>query len=92
MRYRKWHRFLLCLVLGVVLGASQTQAERWEIVIDKDSLDNYDQLQTHWYYLYPWSSDHNGTARMYGSASDRNHISISISISNGSEPYRLGRG
>jgi hypothetical protein len=28
-------------------------------------------------YRYPWGSDHNGTARMYASATDHNRVSLS---------------
>lgn len=55
-------------------AAARTMA--WETVIDVDTFDSYSALESNWNYLYPWGPDHNGTARMYGSPSDHNHISI----------------
>lgn len=49
-------------------------AETWETVLDNSSFDSYTAFEASWNYLYPWGSDHNGTARMYGSTSDHNHI------------------
>jgi galactan endo-beta-1,3-galactanase len=49
-------------------------AETWETVLDNSSFESYTAFENAWNYLYPWGSDHNGTARMYGSTSDHNHI------------------
>src|SRR5687767_15123858 len=49
-------------------------AETWETVLDGSSFNSYSAFEAAWNYLYPWGSDHNGTARMYGSSSDHNHI------------------
>lgn len=42
-------------------------APAWEDVINA-SFENYKTFDAAWNYLYPWGSDHNGTARMYGNA------------------------
>lgn len=49
-------------------------ASTWETVLDNSSFASYPAFEAAWNYLYPWGSDHNGTARMYGSTSDHNHI------------------
>lgn len=49
-------------------------ASTWETVVDNSSFASYTAFEAAWNYLYPWGSDHNGTARMYGSTSDHNHI------------------
>ncbi|KAB8160309.1 family 16 glycosylhydrolase [Streptomyces sp. 3MP-14] len=72
-------RFLLAGgagLAGAAVGfARPAAAATWETVIS-DSFTDYATLEANWNYLYPWGSDHNGTARMYGSASDHNHISL----------------
>lgn len=47
----------------------------WETVLD-NSFTDYTTFESTWNYLYPWGSDHNGSARMYGSTTDHNHIYI----------------
>jgi hypothetical protein len=51
-------------------------AATWENVVS-GSFDSYSTLERDFNYLYPWGSDHNGSARMYGSSSDHNHVSVS---------------
>ena len=68
------------VVLALALAAGPARADRWEIIMDKSALDSYGNFQNHWNYLYPWGSDHNGTARMYGSETDRNHIYINYGV------------
>ncbi|MEK8170603.1 glycoside hydrolase [Streptomyces sp. M19] len=58
-------------------SAAATGAAAWETVLDAGSLADYQALEAGWNYLYPWGSDHNGSARMYGAADDHNHISLS---------------
>jgi hypothetical protein len=55
-------------------GKPAAAALTWETVIDNSSFASYAAFEAAWNYLYPWGSDHNGTARMYGSSSDHNHI------------------
>lgn len=55
-------------------GRPDYSAQAWETVIGTNTFASYNALQSTWNYLYPWGSDHNGSARMYGSASDHNHI------------------
>ncbi|KAG4101408.1 family 16 glycoside hydrolase [Neocallimastix lanati (nom. inval.)] len=45
----------------------------WETLIN-DSLKDYGTFEKYWAYLYPWGSDHNGSARMYGAPDDHNHV------------------
>ncbi|WP_142682784.1 glycoside hydrolase [Chitinophaga polysaccharea] len=52
----------------------------WETVIDNSSFASYSAFEAAWNYLYPWGSDHNGTARMYGSTSDHNHIYLNAGV------------
>ncbi len=47
----------------------------WETVLE-NSFTDYATFESKWNYLYPWGSDHNGSARMYGSTTDHNHIYI----------------
>lgn len=44
------------------------------VLIDSLSFNDYTSFEQKWNYLYPWGSDHNGTARMYGSTTDHNHV------------------
>ena len=72
-----WRSFAVsAALLSTALFSSPVSAV-WETVIDGDSFNNYSEFESTWNYLYPWGSDHNGTARMYGSSSDHNHISLS---------------
>jgi len=61
-------------ISSIVLLAlvNNTRAE-WETLIS-DSLKDYKTFETYWNYLYPWGSDHNGSARMYGASDDHNHV------------------
>ena len=47
--------------------------QKWEDIIT-NSLTDYNTFEKFWEYLYPWGSDHNGSARMYGSSTDHNHV------------------
>lgn len=49
----------------------------WQTVLDGSSFTSYQTLEASWNYLYPWGSDHNGTARMYASSTDRSQLYIS---------------
>ncbi|MFD5830145.1 family 16 glycosylhydrolase [Lentzea sp. NPDC060358] len=66
----------LVLVLAGGLPAP-ARAAAWEDVITPGSFGSYGALESEWNYRYPWGSDHNGSARMYASASDHNHVSLS---------------
>src|SRR5262245_47309840 len=50
---------------------------RGDVVINPSSFANYRLFERSWNYLYPWGSDHNGSARMFGSPTDHSHISLS---------------
>lgn len=44
---------------------SFTTKSDWVVYVDSSSFDDVSSLESHWNYLYPWGSDHNGSARMY---------------------------
>ncbi|KAF9068915.1 glycoside hydrolase family 16 protein [Rhodocollybia butyracea] len=48
-------------------------------VIPSNSLSSYTTLEQFWAYLYPWGSDHNGSARMVGNSSYHENIAIASS-------------
>ena len=54
--------------------ATALAADTWETVLDGSTFNSYSAFEAAWNYLYPWGSDHNGSARMYGSPTDHNHI------------------
>ncbi len=56
-----------------------TAASTWETVLDAGSFASYTAFENAWNYLYPWGSDHNGTARMYGSSTDHSQIYLDAS-------------
>ncbi len=56
------------------------KVKTWETLIDGTSFANYTNFQAKWNYNYPWGSDHNGGARMVGSSSNHNQISLSGNI------------
>ncbi|MBK0382845.1 family 16 glycosylhydrolase [Pedobacter sp. SD-b] len=62
------------------LNEAQTQSSdstgKWETVLNGTSFTSYQTLEANWNYLYPWGSDHNGTARMYASSTDRSQLYI----------------
>jgi hypothetical protein len=62
-------------LLGAAMGTQPAAAATWETVLD-GSFGSYSALEAAWNYRYPWGSDHNGSARMYASASDHNHVSL----------------
>jgi hypothetical protein len=57
----------------VLLSLINNVSAVWETVI-QDSLTDYTTFEKYWDYLYPWGSDHNGSARMYGASDDHNHV------------------
>jgi len=48
----------------------------WETLMDGTSFGSYTALENEWNYLYPWGSDHNGSARMYASSTDHSQVFI----------------
>jgi len=48
-----------------------------DVLIDSSSFAGYPAFESTWNYLYPWGSDHNGSARMVGSSTDHSHIYLS---------------
>ena len=57
-----------------VLPAHQASAATWETLVDGTSFRDRAALVAEWNFRYPWGSDHNGTARMYASATDNSHV------------------
>ncbi|KAJ7145338.1 endo-beta-1,3-galactanase [Mycena crocata] len=45
-------------------------------VIPTTSFSSFPTFESFWAYLYPWGSDHNGSARMVGSTTDHSHIVV----------------
>ncbi|EAU33891.1 conserved hypothetical protein [Aspergillus terreus NIH2624] len=45
-------------------------------LIPTTCFDDYSSLEEYFAYLYPWGSDHNGSARMVGNSSDHEYISV----------------
>ncbi|EAW13251.1 uncharacterized protein ACLA_016970 [Aspergillus clavatus NRRL 1] len=45
-------------------------------LIPSPCFDSYSSLEEYFAYLYPWGSDHNGSAQMGGNASEHEYISI----------------
>jgi beta-glucanase (GH16 family) len=63
---------------AAVAGAPPASSATWETVLS-GSFANRAALEAGWYYRYPWGSDHNGSARMYASSSDINHVYLETS-------------
>lgn len=66
-------------VVAVVVGALvapavPARAATWETLIDGTSFRDREALVAEWNFRYPWGSDHNGTARMYASATDNSQV------------------
>ncbi|RHZ49656.1 glycoside hydrolase family 16 protein [Aspergillus thermomutatus] len=45
-------------------------------LIPSTCFDSYSSLEEYFAYLYPWGSDHNGSARMVGNSTDHEYISV----------------
>ncbi|KIK70192.1 glycoside hydrolase family 16 protein [Collybiopsis luxurians FD-317 M1] len=60
---------ILALLESPVVQAATT-------VIPSTSFSSYTTLEQFWSYLYPWGSDHNGSARMVGNSTNHAHISV----------------
>jgi len=56
------------------MSSPRTVTSTWETLLDGSSFSDYTSFEASWNYLYPWGSDHNGTARMYGSSTDHSQI------------------
>jgi beta-glucanase (GH16 family) len=46
-------------------------------LIPSTCFNSYSSLEKYFAYLYPWGSDHNGSARMVGSSTNHEYISVS---------------
>jgi len=69
----------LLLAGTAVLAPPSAHAATWETLINESSFADRNTLMAEWNFRYPWGSDHNGTARMYASATDNNHVYLSPS-------------
>lgn len=45
-------------------------------LIPSTCFTSYSSLEEYFGYLYPWGSDHNGSARMVGNSTDHEYISV----------------
>jgi beta-glucanase (GH16 family) len=45
-------------------------------LIPSTCFDSYSSLEEYFSYLYPWGSDHNGSARMVGNSTDHDYVSV----------------
>lgn len=71
-------RLLLAAVLLAAVALTPRTAARastFETLIN-GSFASYSTLESTWDYLYPWGSDHNGSARMYASSTDHDHVMV----------------
>jgi hypothetical protein len=65
-------------IFGSALESGLARAATWETVLE-GSFANRQTLEASWNYRYPWGSDHNGSARMYASSTDINHVYLESS-------------
>jgi hypothetical protein len=61
------------IFISILLLSLEFSNQVFETVL-ADSLRDYETFQKYWNYLYPWGTDHNGSARMCGSTEDHSHI------------------
>jgi len=61
------------------LHGDRAHAATWETLIDGTSFADRTALMAEWNFRYPWGSDHNGSARMFGSATDNTNVYLSPS-------------
>jgi beta-glucanase (GH16 family) len=64
---------------AVVVAQPAAHAATWETLVNGSSFADRNALTAEWNFRYPWGSDHNGSARMYASATDNNHVYLSPS-------------
>jgi hypothetical protein len=50
------------------------------VAVDTTTFYDYAVFEEAWDYLYPWGSDHNGSARMYASSTDHSQVSLQDGI------------
>ncbi|KAE8152195.1 concanavalin A-like lectin/glucanase domain-containing protein [Aspergillus avenaceus] len=53
-----------------------TTAHAATTLIPTTCFSSYSSLEEYFSYLYPWGSDHNGSARMVGNSTDHDYISV----------------
>ncbi|KAG6831071.1 Galactan endo-beta-1,3-galactanase [Tricholoma furcatifolium] len=63
-----------CGVVAIITSLILVHADT--TVIPSTSFSSYSALESYWAYLYPWGSDHNGSARMVGNSTDHSHIAV----------------
>lgn len=66
----------LPLLLSLLLLRPNLPVTAQTTIIPSTSFSSPSTFQQYWNYLYPWGSDHNGSARMRGSPSDRSMIDV----------------
>lgn len=61
------------LAASAALAAKAPSAHAADVLI-QNSFTDYTTFEKNWNYLYPWGSDHNGSARMVGNSTDHRQI------------------
>ncbi|EOD51808.1 putative glycoside hydrolase family 16 protein [Neofusicoccum parvum UCRNP2] len=66
------------LLTGASAVAVKSTAKRQSgtTLIPNTCFDDYTSLEEYFAYLYPWGSDHNGSARMVGNSTDHDYVAI----------------
>ncbi|KZV84320.1 hypothetical protein EXIGLDRAFT_806821 [Exidia glandulosa HHB12029] len=67
-------RGLTPIAFAVLASAATT------VVLPTSSFTSYTTFQQYWNYLYPWGSDHNGSARMIGNSTEHTYISVANNV------------
>ena len=61
------------IFISILILSIEFSHQEFETLLS-GSLSDYKTFEKYWNYLYPWGSDHNGSARMYGSSTDHSQI------------------
>ncbi|KAF5383277.1 hypothetical protein D9615_005041 [Tricholomella constricta] len=77
MFVRKLNSLAIIGIAGTLVSAPFARAAT--TVIPSSSFSSYSTFESYWAYLYPWGSDHNGSARMKGSSTDHSNIVVASS-------------
>ena len=87
MSHQKLKSIVLLLCTSIAFSACKKEKEElqpetkqvkaWETLLDGNSLTDYTSFEAMWNYNYPWGTDHNGSARMVGSTTNHNQLSVS---------------
>lgn len=67
---------LLTGASALAVKKSAVKRQSGTTLIPSTCFDDYASLEEYFNYLYPWGSDHNGSARMVGNSTDHDYIAI----------------